>query len=456
MADLHYDELTAWFSHRRSLRLGQLACTAGLLLGLYLSLGAREPMHKLLFSAATLGAGATGLALAKQDEQISARLQDAEDIGLDAWQDRLFRLYRPQDAKLSAAPVADPPIPLFDWSALANADEHPVLGIIAPMGGGKTRLCKFLARHVLGVAEIRVNDIYARVKDWPGCPVRVEYADMVEAMKAEVGEIQADVARYRSGVSDFPGVLTVMEEGADTLLSLKQADEDLTAAWLQKYTTVVRKIRRRLCVVSVKLNGVDFGTGAESRNDATIVFPGSRGVAKAMTDDRVLKLGTKQNADLRERLKASLQGIQRPALIYCAGQWYPASIPDLNEQGDLIGMTQPEPMRQLQQLELLPQAEPDQRSQLERAFTLPSADEHPIEGVIDEPLSPDLRRLADYIQKKQRIAVGAIKQNWGKNNKFSAKQIDEFLIELMRVGLIETYTPDGKQGEWVMWVNRAD
>jgi hypothetical protein len=319
--DMHYDEMLEWIKQRQGLRFGQVAASFGILLGMYLTLGSREPMHRFLFSAVTLGSAVTGRVLSGKDERISARLQDVDDISVDAWQDRMFRALRPDNARLAVeAETPKELMPLFDWSALADADEHPVLGIVSPMGGGKTRLCKFLARHVLGVAHINVFDIFARTKDWQGSTVLVEHADMLEGMKLELEDIKADVKSFREGKSDFSGVLTVVEEGADTLMALKQENEERAKAWLQKYTTVTRKIRRRLCLVSVKLNGVDFGTGAESRDDATIIFPGKKGVSKAMNDDRILRLGTKQNAELRELLKASLEGVSRPALVFHAGQ----------------------------------------------------------------------------------------------------------------------------------------
>ena len=134
-----------------------------------------------------------------------------------------------------------------------------------------------------------------------------------------------------------------MEEAADTLRSLRELGREaktITDLWVGKMTTVTRKIRRRLCIVSVKLSGADFGTGAESRDTATLIFPGIQGVTLAMKDDRMLKLGARQNAELKQRLKDSLQGVKRPALVYHRGEWFPAALPELDGAGNLVGAVQ--------------------------------------------------------------------------------------------------------------------
>ncbi|MBD1847261.1 hypothetical protein H6F89_28425 [Cyanobacteria bacterium FACHB-63] len=77
----------------------------------------------------------------------------------------------------------------------------------------------------------------------------------------------------------------------------------------------------------------------ESRDDTTVIFAGKPGCKKALTDTRYFRLGAKQNAELRSQLEASLAGVKRPGLIYSGGEWYPCSIPELNENGDQVGIT---------------------------------------------------------------------------------------------------------------------
>ncbi len=250
--------------------------------------------------------------------------------------------------QIEAFSTVNQPLPLFDWQALADADNHPVLGVIAPMNSGKSRLIRYLAKSVLNTPTINVYDVYGRRQEWAGCTILAEHADMVAAMAIEIRAIAQDVADYREGKQEeeFAGTLNVMEEAADTLRSLREASKDaktITDLWVNKMTTLTRKIRRRLCIVSVKMNGADFGTGAESRDTATLIFPGTQGVALAMKDASMLKLGRKDNGALREQLKASLQGVKRPALVYHAGEWFPAMLPELDGAGNRIGGAAPAP-----------------------------------------------------------------------------------------------------------------
>jgi hypothetical protein len=55
-----------------------------------------------------------------------------------------------------------------------------------------------------------------------------------------------------------------------------------------------------------------------------------------VSDSRILKLGARRNQALKDRLLESLAGVDRPALIYSGGQWYPAIIPDLDENGNPV------------------------------------------------------------------------------------------------------------------------
>lgn len=294
--------------------------------------------------------GGFGVALLSRSVHHIARdhqelFSDARDISLTNWQNQLFKRTRDDSLTVEAIvanPVPSAPIPLFNWTNLADEDEHPVIAIVAPMGGGKSRLVKFLAKHAMFDTQPNITafDIYARDADWP--TAATDHQTMLNVMTADLAEIYQRIPQYRSGISDFIPQVRVLEEAVDTLPGVrainKQADTTVTD-WLRKHVSVARKLKYRLMLVSVKLGGTDIGIGAESRDDATIIFPGFKGIAKAMSDIRYLKLGTAQNAELRDRLRATLANIPRPALVYHGGDWYPAAVPELTISGDPLGMS---------------------------------------------------------------------------------------------------------------------
>lgn len=277
---------------------------------------------------------------------------------------------------------------MFDWSALADADEHPVIAIVSPMGGGKSRLAKWLARHICfpaAAVDIGAIDIYGRRQDWD--TIASTQDEIIELMQEDLFILKSREASYREGEEKFTPIFRVFEEAPDTLGSLN-ADKKRSAIvdqWLLKYTTTTRKVKARLCLVSVKLSGASLGVGAESRDDATIIFPGMKGISKALSDVRILKLGANKNQALRERLIASLDGVRHPALVFHQGNWYPASIPELDGGGNPSGGTW-----------------------------------HP---ELKEYLEP----LRDYLKSHPGISNRELKKNWGRNAGANSETVDALI-----------------------------
>jgi hypothetical protein len=281
-----------------------------------------------------------------------------------------------------AAIAPGPTLPLFDWERLKDADRHPILAMIAKMGGGKSILVKWLGKHILS-GQITVFDVYSSKQSWKGCKVLFDFEDMIREMAVDNLGIKDDVAAFRDGKRDFPSRLMVLEEGKSTMVrlqklrpsrelidELKELDSPTNPAriveeWRLNYESLTRKIRRRLCLVSTNMNAEILGINAETRDEITLIFPGTQGIAKAFKDTSMLKLGAKQNAALRDTLARSLQGIAHPALIYHDGEWFPAQVPELNEDGDPVGTvpkSQPQPKSERQQLEDMWNMEPGDRS----------------------------------------------------------------------------------------------
>lgn len=242
---------------------------------------------------------------------------------------------------------------LFDWNSLKDADRHPILGMIAKMGGGKSLLIKWLAKYIMG-GTVSVIDIYGSKKEWEGCHVMWDYEEMVLWIAEDNSSVEGDVAQYREGKRDFAAKLVVLEEGKSTINRLKklalssEAKEYLggmnssikpgaiVSEWQMNYESLTRKIRRRMCLVSTNMNASVINMNAESRDEMTIIFPGKQGIGKAMKDTSMLKLGARQNQAVRDRLLTQLKGIEYPALVYHDGDWFAASIPKLDDLGNPV------------------------------------------------------------------------------------------------------------------------
>ena len=344
---LHPSELAQLVQTRLT---AKTAAIGALVMGLLLLAGghrSNDPQVKMLLFGTTLGCAIVTRTAHRIANEHAELFQDAKDVLLTNWQDQLFRRTRGADLTLEAE-VIEPdlstePLPLFKWSDLSDEDEHPVIALVSPMGGGKSRLVKYLAKYAMfdKQPEIVAFDIYARNSDWPNAAT--DHAAMLRVMELDLEDIGRRLPQYRSGTSEFVPQVRVLEEAVDSLPAIAAQSKQSAAVvddWLRKHVSVARKLKYRLMLVSVKLSGNDIGIGAESRDDATIIFPGLKGIAKALSDTRYMKLGTKQNAEIRTRLQHTLRTIDRPALVYHSGDWFPASIPELTASGDPVGAVQ--------------------------------------------------------------------------------------------------------------------
>jgi hypothetical protein len=64
----------------------------------------------------------------------------------------------------------------------------------------------------------------------------------------------------------------------------------------------------------------------------------------------------------------------------------------------------------------------------------------------------DLKDLGVYLRKKKELAVRTVKQNWGQSKGLNSEQVDELLLELIKLNLIETFSPVTSRAEWVRWL----
>lgn len=229
----------------------------------------------------------------------------------------------------------------FRWEQLKDADQHPVLGLVGGQGAGKSSLVKYLVKHVIfeGIPELDAValDMFGSEEEW-GFAVVCEPADICDQMYDDIEEIKKRTKAYRQGVRKFTPLVRVFEESKDTIPEIKalgKAQARLLGSWQRKFGSATRKLKGRAIYVNTLFDAASLGMTAGERNAITIIFPGEKGIAAAMTDTHILKLGIASRSGLREQLQRSLKKLKRPALVYCNGKWYTAEVPELNEQGSL-------------------------------------------------------------------------------------------------------------------------
>lgn len=254
-----------------------------------------------------------------QQEKVQEQIEQQEDVFIDE---------EPEDRLASE---------LFDWNDLRDPEEHPVIALVAGMGGGKTRLVKYLTRHVIfdGAKEFDAIafDIFAGGADWDGFTPICQIDQMAEQMHKDLEILAKRLEAYRKKVRNFVPMIRVIEEGRSTIPKLQKLDSEVLENWQLEFTSVVRKLRGRAFYINTELDAASMGVKAKTRNDMTIIFPGNKGIFKAMSDTTILKLGSKQNEKVRNELNRKLKKCDRPALVYHCGQWYAADIPTLDENG---------------------------------------------------------------------------------------------------------------------------
>ncbi len=142
-------------------------------------------------------------------------------------------------------------------------------------------------------------------------------------------------------------------------------------------------------------------------------------------------------------------------------EWLPVELPQIERKlTDFTPWTQPQGQTQpappkTPQIQAPP---PDFRTQVvgwlqdcwqaEPPQDEPQATRHRLEAL---PAS-DLKDLGVYLRKKKELAVRTVKQNWGQSKGLNSEQVDELLLELIKLNLIETFSPVTSRAEWVRWL----
>jgi hypothetical protein len=389
-----------------------------------------------------LRAGISGLGLAlgiaaqaslTKARRLSAQLGDLQDIADDARQATFYRALQPANARLEVDGLdAVELLPLFDWSDLVDPDKYPTICFFAPMGGGKSTLMQWVAKHVVGAQSGKVFDPHCN--EWgPWLEVVTDGKAIYQAMAADldlVDELRRLPAADKKALAQQ---VRILDEAPDTLAEVKlldSRDQQVVPRWTTKMTTFVRKLRIRTLVGAVTIAADDLGISASKRNTMTVIFPGVAGIELAASDRTFYCLGTKENRDLRNQLLESLKGVKRPALVYCRGNWFPAEVPELTEDGDPVGG-------------MAIAARPSSglttdRQRLNRLFYGGDAVEPEFEsGELEFVLSPRAEQLLGYLARRAPSTKRKLIQNWGRNHGADAIEVGDLLSELESAGLIE-------------------
>ena len=256
---------------------------------------------------------------------------------------------------------SDISVSFFDWVDLRDCDKYSMVTVFGSPGTGKSKLVKWLAKHVLG-ADLRAFDVFGRKGEWKGAKRFSKYSDILDEMTQDVEDIERDRYCYaEEDKENFPARVVVLEEGVVTVPKLKsiarrrskkkntkkpenydyeadnedEDEDDVVTTWVELYSTFTRKLNRRLFLVSVDMKAQDY-LSAEHRNRSFVIFPGEKGIREAMREVSFFKLGTQANAKLRHALNEKMVGLQNPCLIFTSGIWMLAECPHLSKAGDPI------------------------------------------------------------------------------------------------------------------------
>lgn len=414
----------------------------------------RPPVVALGLLTAIAGAGAAKLAQAEADSDWAYYRSLRDETALIVA--NAARLESEQTWGLNAQGLAgvsggvsvpgDEPLQWFNWQDLADADQHPVLALVGGMGAGKTRLAKYIARHVLGRPGEAIDaiafDLYADNAAWEGFRCIYDHGQMVRQMAMDLELLSNRAAAYRQGQRDFTPVFRAFDESKFSIPQIRKlgkAEAQTLESWQDQYGSVTRKIRARVCYLNTSLTADALGMSADDRGDVTIIFPGEKGIAKAMQDSRMLKLGTRANGPLRQQLTAALSQIPegaRPALVFHDGRWFPAAVPQLDEHGNPPGVA----------VGVSPRAitthddEPWER--LERLLTVDA-----VRPATPRPESK-LNKLVDYIAQNGPIPRRKLLQNWAGNNGIKAATLDAMLETLTTAQTVVVTSEGYKMGHY--------
>ena len=338
---------------------------------------------------------------------------------------------------------------------LQNFLEYPGL-LFGGMGAGKSWTARYLVmQKVKAGHQVVVLDPHAANHEWKGIRqigAGMDYGAIAEFLKWYLDEIERRYQAFnRSGLTEEDWQQTLRQQGSVTSV----VAEEMTN-WADRLPSDV---------------GSRFFKSAMSDSRKVLMPP------LFVAHDRTLSaLGdAKGIARLRDAALLELELIPmiHPTTLKPVSsgkgklklpghsEWLPVELPQIERKlTDFTQWTQPQtPAPTVSPTPPAPPKQPpDFRTQVVgflkdcwQAET-PQDESTSTRSRLDSLPASDLKDLALYLRKKKELAVRTVKQNWGQSKGLNSEQVDELLVELIKLNLIETYSPVTSRAEWVRWL----
>jgi hypothetical protein len=268
--------------------------------------------------------------------------KEFEEIASDKLKSEEFEEISEEISEEIIEPTISSPL-LFNWKDLRDNDKYPVIGLVGSQGAGKSRLVKYLVKHIIcqGISQYDAIalDMFGNEKQW-GFKVVSTPAQMACQMEDDLDEIETRTIDYREkDKRNFVPLIRIFEESRDgipEIQALGKEEAKILTDWQRKFASLTRKLAGRIFYVNTQFDAEAMNMKANARNSITLIFPGEMGIAAAMSDTQILKLGASGNDDLRAKLNRLIRKLKRPALIYHGSRWYVGEVPELEEFGNPI------------------------------------------------------------------------------------------------------------------------
>jgi hypothetical protein len=281
-----------------------------------------------------------------QDSEKQVVEPDSDDLENEESSEERDEAVDDEESEEISSEIIEPTISsplLFNWQDLADNDKYPVIGLVGSQGAGKSRLVKYLVKHIIceGISQYDAIalDMFGSEKQW-GLKVVPTPAQMACQMEDDLDEIETRTFDYREKDKRvFVPLIRIFEESRDSIPEIQALGKEETKIltdWQRKFASLTRKLGGRIFYVNTQFDAEAMNMKAHARNSITLIFPGEIGIAAAMSDTQILKLGVGGNDDLRAKLNRLIRKLTRPALIYHASRWYVGEVPELDERGNPI------------------------------------------------------------------------------------------------------------------------